>query len=224
MHNCWSSSFPGWPGASWAPATPSGRSAGPAAGFRFQSRFVPALADAAAGEVIRRRAWRLALETLGRGLSVTEDDILTQGGIVALIGPTGVGKTTTIAKLAARYNLRHGSNRRGADHHRQLPDRRLRTAFHLRHDHGRAGAAGRTAQELQDAIKGFSDKSLVSDRHGRHEPARRAPVATVCLVERYHPHSQLSGAGRQRPAFRAAGNGDRFRPRSPERRHSDQGG
>lgn len=29
---------------------------------------------------------------------------------IALIGPTGVGKTTTIAKLAAAYKLRHGKN------------------------------------------------------------------------------------------------------------------
>ena len=36
------------------------------------------------------------------------DDIVRQGGIVALVGPTGVGKTTTLAKLAARYAARHG--------------------------------------------------------------------------------------------------------------------
>jgi flagellar biosynthesis protein FlhF len=29
--------------------------------------------------------------------------------VVALVGPTGVGKTTTIAKMAARYALRHGN-------------------------------------------------------------------------------------------------------------------
>ncbi len=29
---------------------------------------------------------------------------------IALVGPTGVGKTTTIAKLAASYRLRHGKN------------------------------------------------------------------------------------------------------------------
>ena len=35
-------------------------------------------------------------------------DIIDRGGVFALVGPTGVGKTTTIAKLAARYTLRHG--------------------------------------------------------------------------------------------------------------------
>ena len=32
-----------------------------------------------------------------------------QAGIVALVGPTGVGKTTTTAKLAARFVMRHGT-------------------------------------------------------------------------------------------------------------------
>jgi flagellar biosynthesis protein FlhF len=31
------------------------------------------------------------------------------GGIMAVVGPTGAGKTTTIAKLAARWCMRHGS-------------------------------------------------------------------------------------------------------------------
>ncbi len=53
--------------------------------------------------------WRRLLTKLAMSLPVTEDDILINGGVVALVGPTGVGKTTTVAKLAARYALRHGS-------------------------------------------------------------------------------------------------------------------
>ena len=37
------------------------------------------------------------------------EDILERGGVYALVGPTGVGKTTTVAKLAARAVLRHGA-------------------------------------------------------------------------------------------------------------------
>ncbi len=48
-----------------------------------------------------------------RNLSTIKNDaeILDSGGIYALVGPTGVGKTTTTAKLAARYVMRHGASK-----------------------------------------------------------------------------------------------------------------
>jgi flagellar biosynthesis protein FlhF len=46
---------------------------------------------------------------LAQRLAVTGDQWLEQGGRIALVGPTGVGKTTTLAKLAVRWVLRHGS-------------------------------------------------------------------------------------------------------------------
>ncbi len=55
--------------------------------------------------------WLSALALLARHLPVTGDDIINRGGKIALVGPTGVGKTTTVAKLAARYILRHGPGR-----------------------------------------------------------------------------------------------------------------
>ncbi len=42
-----------------------------------------------------------------------EDELLDEGGVFALIGPTGVGKTTTTAKLAARYVMKHGTEKLG---------------------------------------------------------------------------------------------------------------
>lgn len=39
------------------------------------------------------------------------DDIVVKGGVYALIGPTGVGKTTTTAKLAARAVVRYGADK-----------------------------------------------------------------------------------------------------------------
>jgi len=45
---------------------------------------------------------------LGKGLQVAADPV-SEAGIYALVGPTGAGKTTTIAKLAARLVLRHGT-------------------------------------------------------------------------------------------------------------------
>jgi len=45
----------------------------------------------------------------GAGLALGEERTLFDaGGVFALIGPTGVGKTTSIAKIAAHHVLRHG--------------------------------------------------------------------------------------------------------------------
>jgi len=55
-----------------------------------------------------QQAWRKALYLLAAELRICDTDPLGQGGVVALVGPTGVGKTTTIAKMAARFALRHG--------------------------------------------------------------------------------------------------------------------
>jgi flagellar biosynthesis protein FlhF len=54
------------------------------------------------------QAWRKALYLLASEIRIYDHDLLEQGGVVALVGPTGVGKTTTIAKMAARHALRHG--------------------------------------------------------------------------------------------------------------------
>ncbi|HZW20277.1 flagellar biosynthesis protein FlhF [Noviherbaspirillum sp.] len=50
---------------------------------------------------------------LARNLNVVgnENEILEKGGVYALVGPTGVGKTTTTAKLAARCVMRHGAGK-----------------------------------------------------------------------------------------------------------------
>jgi flagellar biosynthesis protein FlhF len=79
-----------------------------AAGFsatlsRYLIDKLPAGKDAA-------ESMRWVKSVLGRNLSAMsdEDEMLEKGGVFALVGPTGVGKTTTTAKLAARCVMRHG--------------------------------------------------------------------------------------------------------------------
>jgi flagellar biosynthesis protein FlhF len=54
------------------------------------------------------KSWREVLYRIAKITPLAQHDIIEQGGAIALVGPTGVGKTTTLAKLAARFALRHG--------------------------------------------------------------------------------------------------------------------
>lgn len=61
-------------------------------------------------QINAEQARYLPLGMLSRSLLVSGRDLSDGGGVTALVGPTGVGKTTTIAKLAARAVLRHGAD------------------------------------------------------------------------------------------------------------------
>ncbi|MDQ1120164.1 MULTISPECIES: flagellar biosynthesis protein FlhF [Pseudoxanthomonas] len=47
------------------------------------------------------------LAELADSLSICASETIDEGGVIALVGPTGAGKTTTAAKLAARFAARH---------------------------------------------------------------------------------------------------------------------
>jgi flagellar biosynthesis protein FlhF len=51
----------------------------------------------------------IPMALLCRHLPMVSDTTCATGGITAVVGPTGAGKTTTIAKLAARWCMLHGS-------------------------------------------------------------------------------------------------------------------
>jgi len=67
------------------------------------------LADELPDQLSADQARYLPLGVLSRRLNATGRDVASDGGVTVLVGPTGVGKTTTIAKLAARAVLRHGA-------------------------------------------------------------------------------------------------------------------
>ncbi|WP_434928746.1 flagellar biosynthesis protein FlhF [Shewanella sp. HL-SH5] len=49
-------------------------------------------------------------QSLANLLDNQGDDIVKRGGVVAFVGPTGVGKTTSLAKIAARFAAQHGAD------------------------------------------------------------------------------------------------------------------
>lgn len=63
-----------------------------------------------ASRIEAREAAGAALDRMMRA-HASDDDVIDRGGVYALVGPTGVGKTTTTAKLAARCVVRHGASR-----------------------------------------------------------------------------------------------------------------
>jgi len=54
------------------------------------------------------KVWQQALGILAHCIPINRRDLLAEGGRIALVGSTGVGKTTTIAKIAARFAHLHG--------------------------------------------------------------------------------------------------------------------
>lgn len=56
-----------------------------------------------------RQAWRMVLAHLAHAIRTPAEEPLEEGGVIALVGPAGMGKTTTLAKLAARYVLKYGA-------------------------------------------------------------------------------------------------------------------
>ena len=55
------------------------------------------------------RARGLMLGLISRKLPIAPSDPIETGGVIALVGPTGAGKTTTIAKLASRFAEAHAA-------------------------------------------------------------------------------------------------------------------
>jgi flagellar biosynthesis protein FlhF len=106
-------------------------------------------------------AHRMSLALLSRRIATLDERWLERGGRVAFVGATGVGKTTMLAKLAARWVLRHGprgialistdSVRIGAQDQIQTLGRLL----------GAPAIALDSAADLAEALAHLKDRKLV---------------------------------------------------------------
>ncbi len=104
-----------------------------------------------------------AAQVLQRNLNTGDQDanIEDQGGVFALVGSTGVGKTTTTAKLAALFAAKHGAQnlglitldayRMGAHEQLRAYGRILGVPVHIAHDRA----------ALEDLLELLSGKKLI---------------------------------------------------------------
>jgi flagellar biosynthesis protein FlhF len=78
--------------------------------------------------------WAESLARVVRKIPVITHDPVSTGGIYAFLGTTGVGKTTTIAKLAARYVMENGPEHLAlltTDNYRIAAHDQLRSLGHI---------------------------------------------------------------------------------------------
>lgn len=139
--------------------------------FGLEASLCTSIADAMRYHKAPQDTWQEAKRELalripdGRGY-----DVLAGGGVVALVGPTGVGKTTTVAKLAGSYIQRHGPGSVGLV---TTDDYRL-GAYEQLQAFGRildiSVARARDEASLMSAVRGFQNRSLVLvDTEGAEE-------------------------------------------------------
>ncbi|WP_298717878.1 flagellar biosynthesis protein FlhF [uncultured Oceanisphaera sp.] len=130
-------------------------------GLGFSDVFSDQLAMMVHDTAAPHEAWSQIETALCQQLMTGEDEILRQGGAVALLGPTGVGKTTTIAKLAARFASRYGADQIAlitTDHYRIGAHEQLQTYGRIM---GVVVKQARTYQELAQALYQLRHRRLV---------------------------------------------------------------
>ncbi|MDQ1882967.1 flagellar biosynthesis protein FlhF [Aeromonas salmonicida] len=127
----------------------------------FDDAFADQLAGLIPEDMSIHQAMAQLAEVLTAQLKISEDDILRQGGAVALLGPTGVGKTTTIAKLAARFAMKYGADQVAlitTDNYRIGAHEQLQTYGRIM---GCPVRQVRDAEELANALYQFRHRRLV---------------------------------------------------------------
>lgn len=152
----------------------------------FSPQFVREILSDMPSEIIAKEkaiAWVKSATDRCLNASSPNDDIVDKGGVYALVGPTGVGKTTTTAKLAARCVLRHGpgkislittdSYRIGAYEQLRIYGRILGVSVNLAKD----------KQELQDILSELQNKHMVLiDTMGMSQKDKLVPELTEMLT------------------------------------------
>ncbi|MFQ3235027.1 MAG: flagellar biosynthesis protein FlhF [Paraglaciecola sp.] len=116
--------------------------------------YTPAKAD-------ERQAWLFLLKLLANRIQIQKDNILSNGGIAVFVGPTGTGKTTTIAKLAAKAAQKYGPDQVGVitiDSYRIAAFEQISTYARII---GCGVKKAQSAEELSDSLFQFRNKRII---------------------------------------------------------------
>lgn len=120
-----------------------------------------------------KNLWSAPLTELAQTLPVVDDELLQRGGTIALIGPTGVGKTTTIAKIASRFAMDTWSDDIAlvsADSYRIGAKEHLKAFANII---GAKVYSASSFDELSETLNRLKDKKLVLiDTEGRSQRDR----------------------------------------------------
>jgi len=150
----------------------------------------------------QKLAWVKAVLERNLRTVAAADEIVERGGVYALVGPTGVGKTTTVAKIAARCVVRYGAERLAlltTDGYRIGAHEQLRIYGKLL---GVRVLAIKDASDLQFVLEDLRDKHLVLvDTVGM---SQRDEMVAEQLALLSAPGTQL----RRLLLLNAAGNGE----------------
>jgi flagellar biosynthesis protein FlhF len=157
----------------------------------FSERFALELVAEVPRSDDRAAVWKAALRTLARRLPVPAPESIDRGGVIALVGPTGVGKSTTVAKIAARYALRHGREAVAlvtTDSYRIGAREQLSTFADLL---GVVLRTARSGEELGRVLAEESERGLVLIDNAGLSPrdlrvaSQRAELSAVPLIRTY---------------------------------------
>lgn len=123
-------------------------------------------------------------EELAKYIETTEYDIIDGRNICALIGPTGIGKTTTILKLAQRYIAKHGANSLAiitTDYHDHSGKNLL---LHYQNLYHYDLEYADTAEELTMVLHSMRNKKLILiDTHGVSQRDKQGVEKLLELME-----------------------------------------
>lgn len=182
-----------------------------------QARSELSPAELADPQIVRQTLLRALAERIRTAPSIKMPRTGEPARAVAFVGPTGVGKTTTIAKLAATLKLRHG-RRVGlitADTYRIAAVEQLRTYAGII---GLPVKVALTPAEMAQARDSFADCDLILIDTAGRSPGDEARLGELAgFLEAAAPdetHLVLAASSADRALARAA---DRFGRLGPDR-------